>query len=147
MRHDSLIYIYVSPLFSLVTVLRNMYNLCKLHSLICMSSDMCDEKIDCTDLAVGRAQADRKIGQKGISFLKRSVSTVRFLRFVRQANPMELALIFHLKITLTHKIDTSLLSVTGLTFILQIKFYWHFGLWYKSNAVSKHTCADVYQIL
>ena len=60
---------------------------------------------------------------------------------------MELVLIFHLKITLTHKIDTSLLSVTGSTFILQIKFYWHFSLWYKSNAVSKHTCEDVYQIL
>ena len=37
---------------------------------------MCDEKIDCTDLAVGQAQADRKVGQKSVSFLKRSVSTV-----------------------------------------------------------------------
>ena len=53
--------------------LGNMYNLCKLHSLICMSSDMCDEKIDCMDLAVGRTQADQKVGQKSVSFLKRSV--------------------------------------------------------------------------
>ena len=79
--------------------LGNMYNLCKLHSLICMSSNVCDEKIDCMDLAVGRAQANRKVGQKSISFLKRSVSTVRFWQFVRQANPTELALIFYLKIT------------------------------------------------
>ena len=66
----------VTCIFSLVTVLRNMYNLCKLHSLICMSSNMCDEKIDCADVVVGQAQADRKVGQKSISFLKRSVSTV-----------------------------------------------------------------------
>ena len=79
--------------------LRNMYNLCKLHSLICMSSNMCDEKIDCMDLAVGQAQADQKVGQKGISFLKRSVLTIQFWQFVRQADPTELALIFYLKIT------------------------------------------------
>ena len=64
-----------------------------------MSSDVCDEKIDCMDLAVGQAQADQKVGQKSISFLKRSVSTVQFWQFVRQADPMELVLIFYLKIT------------------------------------------------
>ena len=62
--------------------LGNMYNLCKLHSLICMSSNVCDEKIDCVDLAVGQAQADQKVRQKGISFLKRSVSTIRFWQFI-----------------------------------------------------------------
>ena len=29
-------------------------------SFIIMNSNVCDEKIDCSDLAVGRAQADRK---------------------------------------------------------------------------------------
>ena len=102
MRHDSLIYIYQSwncHIFSLVTVLGNMYNLCKLHSLLCMNSNVWDEKIDCTDLAVSWAQANRKVGQKGVSFLKRSVSTIRFWQFIRQADPTELALIFYLKIT------------------------------------------------
>ena len=64
-----------------------------------MSSNVCDEKIDYMDLAVGQAPANRKVRQKGISFQKRSVSTVRFWQFVRQADPTELALIFHLKIT------------------------------------------------
>ena len=86
MRHDSLIHIYMSVMqLSHILIgynLGNMYNLCKLHSLICMSSDMCDEKIDCMDLAVGWAQADRKVGQKGVSFLKRSVSTAHFWQFI-----------------------------------------------------------------
>ena len=40
----SYIYIYQScdcHVFSLVTILGNMYNLCELHSLIYMCSDMC----------------------------------------------------------------------------------------------------------
>ena len=39
--------------FSLVTILGNMYNLCELHSLICMCSDMhssCYSLSDCTFL-------------------------------------------------------------------------------------------------
>ena len=52
----SYIYIYQSHdchIFSLVTVLGNMYNLCKLHSLICMCSDMhsgCHSLSKCTFL-------------------------------------------------------------------------------------------------
>ena len=51
-------YIYICQshdyhVFSLVTVLGNMYNLCKLHSLICMCSDMhcgCHSLSECTFL-------------------------------------------------------------------------------------------------
>ena len=48
----SFIYIYVSQscdchVFSLVTILGNMYNLCKLHLLICMCSG-CHSLSDCT---------------------------------------------------------------------------------------------------
>ena len=46
------IYIYQSHdchVFSLVTVLGNMYNLCELHSLICMCSG-CHSLSDCTFL-------------------------------------------------------------------------------------------------
>ena len=67
-------------------------------SFIIMNSNMCDEKIDCSDLAVGRAHADRKAIQKSVYFTKRSVSTIRLWRFVRQADPTELALMFYLKI-------------------------------------------------
>ena len=35
-----------------------------------------DEKIDCSDLAVGQAQADQKVVQKSVYFAKRSVLTV-----------------------------------------------------------------------
>ena len=65
-------------------------------SFIIMNSNMRDEKIDCSDLAVGQAQADQKIIQKSVSFMKRSVSTIRFWQFVQQADPTELALIFYL---------------------------------------------------
>ena len=68
-------------------------------SFIIMNSNMCDEKIDCSDLAVGWAQADRKVVQKSVYFAKRSVSTVRLWQFIRQADPTELVLIFYLKIT------------------------------------------------
>ena len=68
-------------------------------SFIIMNSNMCDEKIDCSDLAVGQAQADQKAVQKSVYFMKRSVSTVRLWQFVRQADPTELVLIFYLKIT------------------------------------------------
>ena len=52
------IYIYICQshdchILSLVTVLGNMYNLCKLHSLICMCSNMhsgCHSLSDCTFL-------------------------------------------------------------------------------------------------
>ena len=44
-------------------------------------------------------KADRKIVQKSVYFAKRSVSTVRLLQTVRQADPTELALTIHLKIT------------------------------------------------
>ena len=54
----SYIYIYICQscdchIFSLVTILGNMYNLCKLHSLICMCSNMrsgCHSLSDCTFL-------------------------------------------------------------------------------------------------
>ena len=68
-------------------------------SFTIMNSNVCDEKIDCSDLAVGRSQADRKAVQKSVYFAKRSVSTVRLWQFVQQADPTELALIFYLKIT------------------------------------------------
>ena len=68
-------------------------------SFIIMNSNVCDEKIDCSDLAVGQAQADQKAIQESVYFVKRSVSTIRLWQFIRQANPMELALIFYLKIT------------------------------------------------
>ena len=58
-----------------------------------------DEKIDCTDLAVGWAQANQKVIQKSVYFAKRSVLTVRLWQFVQQADPTELALVFYLKIT------------------------------------------------
>ena len=56
--HGPFIYIYIGQshdccIFSLVTVLGNMYNLCKLHSLICMHSSMhssCHSLSDCTFL-------------------------------------------------------------------------------------------------
>ena len=67
-------------------------------SFIIMNSNVCDEMIDCSDLAVGQAQADRKAIQKSVSFAKRSVSTVRLWQFIQQADPTELALIFYLKI-------------------------------------------------
>ena len=51
------------------------------------------------DVAVSQAWADLKVGQKSVSFLKRSVLTVQLLQFVQPADPMELALIFYLKIT------------------------------------------------
>ena len=60
-------------------------------SFIIMNSNVCDEKIDCSDLAVGQAQADQKVIQKSVSFVKRSVSTIQLWRFVRQADPTELA--------------------------------------------------------
>ena len=44
-------------------------------------------------------KADRKVVQKSVYFAKRSASTVRLLQPVRQADPMELALAIHLKIT------------------------------------------------
>ena len=58
MVHSYIIYIYIYQshdchIFSLVTVLGNMYNLCKLHSLICMCSDMhsgCHSLSKCTFL-------------------------------------------------------------------------------------------------
>ena len=67
-------------------------------SFIIMNSNVCDEKIDCSDLAVGRAQANQKAIQKSVYFAKRSASTIRLWQFVRQADPTELALIFYLKI-------------------------------------------------
>ena len=45
-------------------------------SFIIMNSNVSDEKIDCSDLAVGQAQADRKVVQKSVYFAKRSASTV-----------------------------------------------------------------------
>ena len=44
-------------------------------------------------------QADQKVIQKSVYFLKRSASTVRLLQCIRPADPTELALAFHLKIT------------------------------------------------
>ena len=44
-------------------------------------------------------KADRKIVQKSVYFAKRSMSTIRLLQSVRQANPTELVLAFHLKTT------------------------------------------------
>ena len=61
MRHDSLIYIYI-------------------YIYIVMRGS--DEKIDCSDLAVGQAQADQKVIQKSVYFAKRSVSTIRLWQFV-----------------------------------------------------------------
>ena len=51
-------------------------------SFTIMNSNMCDEKIDCSDLAVGRAQANQKAIQKSVYFAKRSVSTVQLWQFV-----------------------------------------------------------------
>ena len=66
---------------------------------ITMNSNVCDEKIDCSDLAVSWAQADQKAVQKSVYFAKRSVSTVRLWQFVQQADPTELVLMLYLKIT------------------------------------------------
>ena len=40
-------------------------------SFIIMNSNVCDEKIDCSDLAVGQAQADRKVIQKSVYFTEK----------------------------------------------------------------------------
>ena len=61
-------------------------------SFIIMNGSVCDERIDCSDLAVGRAQADQKSCTEKCSFRKKKCTDRT------TADPTELALIFYLKI-------------------------------------------------
>ena len=44
--------------------------------------------LDCMDVAVGLVRADRKVVQKSVSFLKRSMLTVRFSRYGQCGRPL-----------------------------------------------------------
>ena len=82
MKHPPYIKIFCDK----VTV--NIYYSMHCVMVIRTTQSLCDGTQDCTDVAVGWAQANRKVGQKSVYFAKRSVSTVRLLQSVRPANSM-----------------------------------------------------------